>query len=67
MRNIFQKPNGFYYFNYKRVGLILISLVLLFAIGWVLSYEPTFQRECVSYSNGVWSNDCIVDTIYNRK
>ena len=46
---------------------VLIALVIgIIAISLILSYEPEFQRQCVSFSKGVWSNECIVNTIYNK-
>lgn len=58
MKNIFQKKDGFYWFNWKKAGLFLVGVIVIVMIG-LITNEPEFQRECVLFSEGVWSNTCL--------
>ncbi len=44
--------------NWKRIGLVLLGLAVIVAVA-LITNEPEFERECILFSKGVWSNTCV--------
>ena len=43
----------------KDCAPLLIVVLSIVVIGLVLYYKPEFERECILFSKGVWSNTCL--------